>query len=171
MSCKNSVVHVNFNQWEKRTMYFWVQHWAGEKMNPRIMFLIYMNPTADFTETVMILSWFFRWLRICNYLYVCVCVCVCVHIYIYFLFFNKGLVLYTKICALYSLYIMSQEKKCKNLREMFNPNPLLWSILLEKMFTWDEKPYLSIDGQHGNTLHFLNLSPWSQQICLHGQKS
>ena len=169
MSCKNSVVHVNCNQWEKRTMYFWVQHWASEKMNPRIMFLIYMNPTADFTETVMILSWFFRWLRISNYLYICVCVCVCV--YIYFFFFNKGLVLYTKICALYSLYIMSQEKKCKNLREMFNPNPLLWSILLEKMFTWDEKPYLSIDGQHGNTLHFLNLSPWSQQICLHGQKS
>ena len=75
------------------------------------MFLIYMNPTADFTETVMILSWFFRWLRISNYLYICVCVCVCV--YIYFFFLNKGLVLYTKICALYSLYIMSQEKNVK----------------------------------------------------------
>ena len=50
---------------------------------------------------------------------------MCVCVYMYFFLFNKGLVLYTKICALYSLYIMSQEKKCKNLREKFNPNPLL----------------------------------------------
>ena len=91
-SAEHFLSDINFCKWAARIVLyksisingkkeqctFEFQHWAGKKMNPRIMFLIYMNPMADFTETGMILSWFFWWLRISNYLYICVCVYICI---------------------------------------------------------------------------------------------
>lgn len=94
MSCKNSVVHVNFNQWEKRTMYFWVSTLDRWKTEP--------NPMADFTETVMILSWFFQDLE---FLIICIYVCI------YFFFFSIKDLFYILRSVHFILCILCPKKK------------------------------------------------------------
>lgn len=115
-SAEHFLSDINFCKWAARIVLymsisisgkkgqctFEFQHWTGEKLNPRIIFLIYMNPMADFTETVMILSWFFRWLRISNYLYICVYI---------FLFFSIKDLFYILRSVHFILCILCPKKK------------------------------------------------------------